>query len=171
MLEDFKERHSPRRKYLVGVSGGRDSVALLELLVETYGSPAAARPRSEHTQHLLPADIARFGSLGVVASMQPFHKADDGRYAESYIGSARSRSSYAFRSLLDAGAVVAFGSDWPVVTVSPFRGIEAAATGRTLDGTPWQTQESMSLRFSPCSDRKACTSAAITLSVLPPSTL
>ena len=48
--------------------------------------------------------------------MQPYHKADDGRYAESYIGPERSRSSYAFRSLLDAGAVVAFGSDWPVVS-------------------------------------------------------
>ena len=102
---------------------------------------ATARCRSEHAQHLLPEDIPRFGRLGVIASMQPFHKADDGRYAESYIGAERCRTSYAFKSLLDAGAVVVFGSDWPVVSINPFLGIEAAVTGRTLDGKFWQTQE------------------------------
>ncbi|MFQ5424525.1 MAG: amidohydrolase [Phycisphaerae bacterium] len=95
---------------------------------------ATARFRIEHAQHLLPGDIARFASLGVIASMQPLHKADDGRYAEQAIGTARCRTSYAFRSLLDAGARVAFGSDWPVVTLDPFKGIRAAVTGRTLDG-------------------------------------
>jgi predicted amidohydrolase YtcJ len=119
---------------------------LLDTLESVYGPGlAAARCRSEHAQHLLPGDIGRFGTLGVVASMQPYHKADDGRYAESYIGPERSRSSYAFRSLLDAGAVVAFGSDWPVVILDPFKGIEAAVTAKTLDGRAWQPQESISV--------------------------
>jgi len=90
--------------------------------------------RIEHVQHLLPGDIARFARIGVVASMQPLHKADDGRYAEVAIGKERCKSSYAFRALLDAGATVAFGSDFPVVTLDPFRGMHAAVTGRTLDG-------------------------------------
>ena len=118
---------------------------LLLELDDAYGDLAAARCRSEHTQHLLPEDIRRFAELGVIASMQPYHKADDGRYAESYIGTERSRSSYAFRSLLDAGAIVVFGSDWPVVTINPFLGIEAAVTGRTLDGKTWQPQENLSV--------------------------
>ncbi|GJQ26946.1 MAG: amidohydrolase [Phycisphaerae bacterium] len=89
--------------------------------------------RIEHAQHLLPDDIERFATLGVVASMQPLHKADDGRYALGAIGIERCRTSYAFRSLIDAGAVVAFGSDWPVVSLNPMEGIHAAVTGRTLN--------------------------------------
>jgi predicted amidohydrolase YtcJ len=118
---------------------------LLDNVALAYGDLRGARARSEHAQHLLPEDVARFGVLGVIASMQPYHKADDGRYAESYIGEARSRSSYAFKSLLDAGAVVAFGSDWPVVSINPFLGIEAAVTGKTLDGKFWQTQENITV--------------------------
>ncbi|MHC4769838.1 MAG: amidohydrolase, partial [Planctomycetota bacterium] len=124
--------------------GDEGNHVLLNALESVYGEDlAAARCRSEHAQHLLPQDIARFGELGVIASMQPYHKADDGRYAEDYIGAERCRWSYAFRSLLDRGAVVAFGSDWPVVTLDPFLGMEAAVTGRTLDGRYWQTQESI----------------------------
>jgi hypothetical protein len=100
----------------------------------SHRSQASPRPRIEHAQHLLPADIPRFAKLGVVASMQPYHKADDGRYAEKAIGPERCKTSYAFRSLLDGGAHVAFGSDWPVVSLNPFLGIHAAVTGRTLDG-------------------------------------
>ncbi len=96
--------------------------------------PKAMRLRIEHAQHLLPADISRFAKLGVVASMQPLHKADDARYAEKAIGPERCKTSYAFRSLLDAGAHVAFGSDWPVVSLNPFLGIHAAVTGESLDG-------------------------------------
>lgn len=119
---------------------------LLDTLDQVYGVELPqVRARSEHTQHLLPEDIARFGELGVIASMQPYHKADDGRYAEDYIGEERCRSSYAFRSLLDGGAVLAFGSDWPVVSIDPWLGVEAAVTGGTLDGKVWQTQESISV--------------------------
>jgi predicted amidohydrolase YtcJ len=119
---------------------------LLDTLLAVHGGDLSkARARSEHAQHLLARDILRFGNLGVIASMQPYHKADDGRYAESYLGAERCASSYAYRSLLDVGAVLAFGSDWPVVSINPFLGIEAAVTGRTLDGRLWQTQECITI--------------------------
>jgi predicted amidohydrolase YtcJ len=118
---------------------------LLNILEKTYPNLREARCRDEHTQHLLPGDIPRFASLGVIASIQPYHKSDDGRYAEKRIGEARCRSSYAFKSLLDAGAVVAFGSDWPVVSINPFLGVEAAVTGKTLDGRFWMTQENLTV--------------------------
>jgi predicted amidohydrolase YtcJ len=66
--------------------------------------------------------------------MQPYHAIDDGRWAEGRIGAKRCATSYAFRSLLDAGAKLAFGSDWPVAPVSPILGIDAAVNRRTLDG-------------------------------------
>lgn len=104
-----------------------------------------ARHRVEHAQHLHVTDIPRFARLGVVASMQPFHKADDGRYAEKVIGSARLAGSYAFRQLVDAGALVAFGSDWPVVTLNPFKGIDAAVNARTLAGKVWLPSHSLTV--------------------------
>ncbi|MEK6644649.1 MAG: amidohydrolase [Planctomycetota bacterium] len=103
------------------------------------------RPRIEHAQHLQPTDIPRFAQLGVVASMQPFHKADDGRYAEAAIGPERCKTSYAFRSLLESGAHVAFGSDWPVVTLNPFTGIHSAVTGRTLDGKTFVPEQNITV--------------------------
>ncbi|MCH8273403.1 MAG: amidohydrolase [Armatimonadetes bacterium] len=130
---------------IVHAIGDEANHILLNTLADVYQDIAKARCRSEHAQHLLPEDIFRFGELGLIASMQPYHKADDGRYAEDYIGAERCRSSYAFKSLLNAGAVLAFGSDWPVVSINPFLGIEAAVTGRTLDGKLWQTQENISV--------------------------
>jgi len=103
------------------------------------------RPRIEHAQHLTSADVGRFAELGVIPSMQPLHKADDGRYAEQRIGPERIQTSYAFRDLLDSGATLAFGSDWPVVSVNPFLGIHAAVTGRTLDGATFVPSQSISV--------------------------
>lgn len=103
------------------------------------------RPRVEHAQHLLPEDIPRFGKLGVIASMQPLHKADDGRYAEKRLGPERCKTSYAFKSLLDSKAVVCFGSDWPVVSNNPMLGIEAAVTGRTLDGKVFVPEQNITV--------------------------
>jgi predicted amidohydrolase YtcJ len=92
------------------------------------------RFRIEHAQHLRPEDYPRFKELDVIPSMQPYHVSDDGRWAEGRIGARRCASSYAYRSLLDHGARVAFGSDWPVAPLSPLLGIDAAVNRRTLDG-------------------------------------
>jgi len=92
------------------------------------------RFRIEHAQHLRPAEIKRFASHRIIASMQPYHAIDDGRWAEKRIGGERARGTYAFRSLIDAGATLAFGSDWSVAPLDPLLGIYAAVTRRTLDG-------------------------------------
>lgn len=104
---------------------------------------AKHRFRVEHVQHLLPTDIDRFGEMGIIPSMQPYHKADDGRYCEEVIGTERSRSSYTFDSLLASRARLAFGSDWPVVTINPWEGIATAVTGRILTGKIWMPQENI----------------------------
>lgn len=92
------------------------------------------RFRVEHAQHLRPQEIQKFAELGVIASMQPYHCIDDGVWAEKRIGKQRAKGTYAFRSLLDAGATLAFGSDWFVAPMEPLLGIYAAVTRRTLDG-------------------------------------
>jgi len=101
---------------------------------EREDGPRDRRFRIEHAQHLLPSDIPRFARLHVIASMQPYHCIDDGRWAEKRIGPERAKTSYAFRSLLDSGATLAFGSDWPVAPMDALMGIYGAATRRTLDG-------------------------------------
>ena len=101
--------------------------------VAQANGPRDRRFRIEHAQHIAPDDIARFARLDVIASMQPYHAIDDGRWAERVIGPERIRTTYAFRSLLDAGARVAFGSDWFVAPPTPLEGIYAAVTRRTLD--------------------------------------
>jgi predicted amidohydrolase YtcJ len=116
--------------------GDRANAELLDIF-EAVGKKNGARDRRfriEHTQHLRPEDFARFKQLGVIASMQPYHAVDDGRWAEGRIGAKRCASSYANRSLLDAGAKLAFGSDWSVAPLSPILGIDAAVHRRTLDG-------------------------------------
>jgi predicted amidohydrolase YtcJ len=101
---------------------------------EKENGPGDRRFRIEHAQHLLESDIPRFAGLHVIASMQPYHAIDDGRWAAKRIDMERIRTTYAFRSLLDSGATLAFGSDWPVAPMVPLMGIYAAATRRTLDG-------------------------------------
>jgi predicted amidohydrolase YtcJ len=116
--------------------GDRANDRILSLFEEVAkeNGPRDRRFRIEHAQHLRPADIPRFASLGVIASMQPYHAIDDGSWAEKRIGPERAKGTYAFRSLLDAGATLAFGSDWYVAPLKPIEGIYAAATRRTLDG-------------------------------------
>jgi predicted amidohydrolase YtcJ len=110
------------------------------LLLDIYDSVAQAhgardrRFRIEHAQHLRRGDISRIARSGVIASMQPYHAIDDGRWAEKRIGPDRIKTTYAFRSLLDSGARLAFGSDWTVAPLDPIMGIYAAVTRRTLDG-------------------------------------
>ena len=102
--------------------------------VERENGSRDRRFRVEHAQHVAPPDFPRFAQLGVIASMQPYHAIDDGRWAERVIGHERAKGTYAFRSLLDAHTRVAFGSDWFVAPPTPIQGIYAAVTRRTLDG-------------------------------------
>ncbi|MGI8785042.1 MAG: amidohydrolase [Acidobacteriota bacterium] len=115
--------------------GDKANHTLLEIYGQVIEDNGARdrRFRIEHAQHLLPADYALFAKLRVIASMQPYHAIDDGRWAEKRIGPKRIRSTYAFRSLLDAGARLTFGSDWSVAPLSPLLGVYAAVTRRTLD--------------------------------------
>jgi len=116
--------------------GDRANSLLLDIFEKAVAAngPRDRRWRVEHAQHLRPADIARFGKLGLVASVQPYHAIDDGRWAETKIGPERVKTTYAFESLRRAGAVLAFGSDWTVAPLNPILGIYAAVTRRTLDG-------------------------------------
>jgi predicted amidohydrolase YtcJ len=110
------------------------------LLLTIFDSVARAhgardrRFRDEHAQHLRPQEIPLFGALRVVPSMQPYHAIDDGRWLETRIGPVRIRTTYVFRSLIDADAPLAFGSDWTVAPLDPLLGVYAAVTRRTLDG-------------------------------------
>jgi predicted amidohydrolase YtcJ len=102
--------------------------------VSAKNGPRDRRFRIEHAQHIRANEIPRFGREKVIASMQPYHAADDGRWCDKRIGAERSKGTYAFRSLLDTGAVLAFGSDWTVAPLNPMEGIKAAVTRQTLDG-------------------------------------
>jgi predicted amidohydrolase YtcJ len=116
--------------------GDRANAEMLDIFAEVAkaNGPRDRRFRIEHAQHLRTQDYGRFKELDVIASMQPYHIIDDGRWAEGRIGTKRCASSYALRSLVDSGAKLAFGSDWPVAPLSPITGIEAAVHRRTLDG-------------------------------------
>jgi predicted amidohydrolase YtcJ len=125
------------------------------LLLDIYDSVAKAhgprdrRFRIEHAQHLRGADIPRFAALGVIPSMQPYHLADDGRWAAKRIRPELIRTTYAFRSLLAAGARLAFGSDWTVAPLDPRVGLQAAVTRQTLDGKypeGWVPEEKITLQ-------------------------
>jgi len=98
------------------------------------GAGNGRRWRIEHAQHLRPDDFARFAQLGVIASVQPYHAIDDGRWAEKRIGHERAKTTYAFRTFLDHGVRLAFGSDWTVAPLNPMQGLYAAVTRATLDG-------------------------------------
>ena len=129
--------------------GDRANAEMLDIFANVGGANAAAhRFRIEHAQHLRPQDIPRFARLGIIASMQPYHAIDDGRWAEKRIGHERARSSYAWRSLLEAGAPLAFGTDWPVAPLDPLLGVYAAVTRATLDGKHpegWFPEQRLSL--------------------------
>jgi predicted amidohydrolase YtcJ len=118
--------------HAIGDSAIRTQLNIYER-VEREDGPRDRRFRIEHAQHIAPSDIPRFAQLGVIASMQPYHAIDDGRWADKVIGPERAKGTYAFRSLLDAGATLAFGSDWFVAPATPLEGIYAAVTRRTLD--------------------------------------
>lgn len=121
---------------VVHAIGDRANGLLLDIYdsVATAHGPRDRRFRIEHAQHLTPADIIRIAALGVLPSMQPYHAADDGRWAAKRIRPAQIAGTYAFRSLIDAGATLMFGSDWVVAPLDPLLGIWAAVTRHTIDG-------------------------------------
>jgi predicted amidohydrolase YtcJ len=113
---------------------GDDANAQVLTLLEKRPTHRDRRFRIEHAQHLDADLVRRFAAGGVIASAQPYHLIDDGRWAESRIGAARAAWAFPFRSLIDAGVTLTFGSDWPVAPLNPIAGIHAAVTRRTTDG-------------------------------------
>ncbi|MBA3916213.1 MAG: amidohydrolase [Acidobacteriales bacterium] len=116
--------------------GDRAISTVLDLysdLLKAHGT-ADRRFRIEHAQHMVAKDFDRFAQLGVIASMQPYHAIDDGRWAEARIGHDRASRTYAFRTFLDKGVHLAFGTDWDVAPLNPMLGVYAAVTRATLDG-------------------------------------
>ena len=107
------------------------------------------RFRIEHAQHIHPKDFKRFAELGVIASVQPYHAIDDGRWAIKRIGDERCKTTYPFRSFLDNGVKMCFGSDWTVAPLNPLLGIYAAVTRRTTDGANpngWNPEQKISVK-------------------------
>jgi predicted amidohydrolase YtcJ len=130
--------------------GDRAVAAVLDIFqaVDQAHGSWDRRFRMEHAQHVLPADLARFGRHKVIASIQPYHAIDDGRWTENLIDQARLPSSFPCKSFLDAGVALAFGSDWPVAPMDPILAIYAAVTRRTLDGRHpdgWIPEQKISL--------------------------
>ena len=150
MLEWILGADSAGLQVAVHAIGDRANAQLLDFYAEAERVHGARdrRFRDEHTQHLRLADIPRFGQLGVIPAMQPYHSIDDGRWAWKRLDTLRLRGTYAFRSLLEARAPLAFGSDWTVAPLSPVLGLYAAVTRRTLDGKNpggWFPEERVSL--------------------------
>jgi len=129
--------------HAIGDQANHDLLGLYESVMETNGPRRTRILRIEHAQHLLPEDLGRFARMGVIASMQPLHKADDARYAEQALGADRCRTSYAFRGLVEQGTTLAFGSDWPVVSLNPFAGMKAAVTGLSLEGRRFVPEQNL----------------------------
>ena len=119
--------------HAIGDRAIRDLLDIYLDVADTNGE-RDRRFRIEHAQHIHPDDIPRFAAQEVIASMQPYHAIDDGRWAEKVIGTERAQTTYAFDDLIDGGTRVAFGSDWFVAPPIPLEGIYAAVTRRTLDG-------------------------------------
>lgn len=131
----MREADSYGHQLAIHAIGDRAISILLGIFeeVEAANGMRDRRFRVEHSQHLAPTDFGRFRELDVIASMQPYHAIDDGRWADKVIGSERAKTTYAFRSFLDADVRLAFGSDWFVAPPTPLEGIYAAVTRRTLD--------------------------------------
>ncbi|MGI9247803.1 MAG: amidohydrolase, partial [Woeseiaceae bacterium] len=110
------------------------------------GKPSSFRNRIEHSQIISPEDIPRFAKLGVIASMQPIHATSDKNMAEDRVGADRILGGYAWRILLESGAVIASGSDFPVELSNPFYGLYAAVTRQDRNGKPdggWYPEQAL----------------------------
>ncbi len=135
--------------------GDEGNAVILDLLdrIEAVNGPKDRRFRLVHAQVIRPEDFPRLRGRGIVAEVQPYHCTDDMRWMEERIGRDRSRGAYAFRSLMESGSTLSFGSDWPGTNasyypVNPLAGIYAAVTRQTIKGTPpegWFPDQRLSL--------------------------
>jgi predicted amidohydrolase YtcJ len=129
--------------------GDRSIDAAIQAMKNSAGDDIKFRRfRIEHFQHPTKDAIEAAAKHGIIASMQPYHAVDDGRWAEKRIGAERIKTTYAFNSILAAGGILSFGSDWPVAPLSPLQGIHAAVTRKTLDGAHpdgWLPQEKITV--------------------------
>lgn len=135
---------------IVHAIGDRANTIVLDIVEKLTRERGARdrRARIEHAQVVRPADKPRFKSLGVIASIQPSHCIDDMRWAETRIGTARAANAYNFKSFADAGARIAFGTDWYVEPLDPMLGLYAAVTRQFTDGTPaggWHPEERITM--------------------------
>lgn len=146
-------RSAHREGYQIAMHaiGDRANSVVLDA-IEMAGSNGIGpelRPRIEHCQHLRPRDIERFAKLGVVASMQPVHCTADMNFVRPRLGEERESTSYAWKSLKDAGAVLAFGSDWPIESMNPILGLHAAVNRTRPDGFPqggWHAEQTITVQ-------------------------
>lgn len=133
--------------HAIGDRGNRVALDAFAAVVAANGA-RDRRDRIEHAQIVAREDFARFASLKVIASMQPSHETTDMRWAEKRLGPERIKGAYAWKTMLDHGVKLAFGTDWPVEVINPMRGIHACVTRQLPDGTPaggWQPQEKISM--------------------------
>jgi len=150
MLERIRGADRAGLQVLIHAIGDQANDKILSCYeqVEKEDGHRDRRFRIEHAQHLRAQDIPRFARDKIIASMQPFHAIDDGRWAERRIGAERAKTTYAFRSLLDSGATLAFGTDWTVAPLNPLFSVYAAVTRHTPDGKHpegWIPQQKISV--------------------------
>ncbi|GAC1618063.1 MAG: amidohydrolase [Candidatus Acidiferrum sp.] len=133
--------------HAIGDRANRVALDVFEAIAKTNG-PRDRRDRIEHAQVIATEDFPRFAKLGVIASMQPSHQTNDLRWADSRLGPSRVKGAYAWATLLKNGAKLAFGTDYDVEPINPFRGLYACVTREGAGGGPaggWQPQEKISL--------------------------
>jgi predicted amidohydrolase YtcJ len=133
--------------HAIGDRANRVALDVFEAVAKANG-PRDRRDRVEHAQVIAPEDLPRFAQLKVIASMQPSHETSDMRWAGQRLGPERSKGAYAWASLENSGARLAFGTDYPVEPLNPLRGLYACVTRELPDGGPsggWQPQEKISL--------------------------
>jgi predicted amidohydrolase YtcJ len=136
MLQRLKSADAAGLQICIHAIGDRGISMVLDMFeqIEKANGKRDRRWRIEHAQHMAEKDFVRFARLGVIASVQPYHAIDDGRWAEKRIGPDRIKRTYAFRTFLNNGVRLALGTDWPVAPLSPMWTIYAAVTRATLDG-------------------------------------
>jgi hypothetical protein len=136
MYDNVKGADKAGLQIMVHAIGDKANDAMLSIF-ERVAKENGARDRRfrvEHAQHLRMEDLKRFGEKNIIASMQPFHLADDGRWAHKRLDEKRLKGTYAFRTILDTNGMLAFGTDWAVAPLNPLFGVHAAVTRQTLDG-------------------------------------